>query len=83
MQSTNLPSYFTNDNFEVIQVDGKVWINNRTGLIGRYHPITGMDIHTDNTCDDCRAGVVDFDAFVTGIMAKHQIDLTKLNNNRK
>jgi hypothetical protein len=75
MESTELPKYFANDSFEIIQEDARVWINDCTGLIGRYNSRTGIDIHSDGTCNNCKTGASSFDEFAQKMLSIHQIDL--------
>lgn len=77
MNSNEVVEYFANKKIEIRQNGGRVWVNNSSGLIGRYNPDRGIDIHTDSTCNDCRKGAHDFDEFVEGMILHHQIDLRR------
>jgi hypothetical protein len=75
MKSTQLPKHFESDNIEIIQDGGRVWINDHTGLIGRYNSHTGANIYLEGTCDWCEAGESSFDEFAQKMLSIHQIDL--------
>jgi hypothetical protein len=77
MLSIDLVRHHSTDEFELQQAGGVVWLNNCTGLIARYHPQRGIDIHTTGTCGYCRTGAQDFNDFVAMVLEYHSIDLTK------
>lgn len=77
MNISDLPEYYECEEFELIVNDNKVWINNATGLIGRFSP-RGIDIHTGGECIACKTGEADFEKFVELMKEHHQIDLSTL-----
>jgi hypothetical protein len=77
MKISDMPTYYCDERFELIYQDGRVWINNETGLIGRFGP-KGIDVHADGECLDCKTGTADFNVFANLMFEKHGIDLSHL-----
>jgi hypothetical protein len=76
MLFSQLPDYYDCDRFELSKCTDRVWINDPTGLIGRFNS-TGMDVHVKGQCVTCTAkGKPDFKVFVQQMKAVHGIDLT-------
>ncbi|NJR31539.1 MAG: hypothetical protein HC778_00070 [Chamaesiphon sp. CSU_1_12] len=79
----DIPAEYTDphNRFEVKNDGTTIWINGRTGLIGRYNK-RRMDVHDRHSkCLDCSdKGLA---AFVESMRQYHQIDLLNLSEDRQ
>ena len=69
--------------FELSWDEGKVWVNSDQGSVGRYNPVSGLEITLDTRAKEAtgltvvKCGPGGFDVFVLGMKTLYDIDIPK------